>query len=351
MSFDKMLAAYDAEWEGPIRKAVVVANEYMTVDDYIKNGRKMLAEYYEKHQPFDQGRLLGAEMRLNFELPHTRFGFLAIVDRLWKRPDGTIEIWDYKTGRRLPLGSKDPSFRRQMGLYQIAIQTIYPEFERIELAQYWLRHDEVISCQLRTDEIEELLEELRTDVHAIINAERLNDFPTREGPLCSYCDYEHLCPAKRHRLMLDAESGNGGGGEKATAESGAELADRFIKANEEMNRWKQEREALRKEVIQAARELEVDTLCGSATSVRVKLKSEECLPTKSQSPDEYAELSHLAGKWGFENYFELSTSQFMKEAYRKGRLTPEQQEQIKAYVRIKDASRVSIVKRKNPENE
>ncbi|MHC4446167.1 MAG: RecB family exonuclease [Planctomycetota bacterium] len=192
---ETMLERYESDWEAPLKQKIIPAGEHLTVDDSIESGRQMLTTYFNRYQPFDQGILLGAEMTLNFELPGTRFPFTARFDRLLKREDGAVEICDYKTARQLPAGGiNSPGFKRQMGLYQLAVQAAYPQLEQIELAHYYLKHNEVISHRLRPDELDELTEQFRTDVLATVEAERLNDWPAKESGLCNFCDYAHICP-------------------------------------------------------------------------------------------------------------------------------------------------------------
>jgi len=340
---DDLLKAYAFDWEKESRN-VEVSSEHMTVDDYITKGSEMLTAYYRKFQPFDQGKLLGAEMRLNFELPGTRYPFLAIVDRLVRRPDGVVEICDYKTGRNFPSGPTDPSFKRQMGLYQLGVQSKYPHFEKIELVQYYLQHEETIPCVLRPDELEELTEQFRVEILGTINAERLDDFPTKESGLCNFCEYLHLCPAKRHRLAIEAEGESGQ--EKTPAQTAAEKADRFAEVTARLKELKNEQAALREDLVAAARELDLTRISGTESDVSVRIKPELKLPTKTTDPKGFAELSFLASQWNLEECFTLNGSILLKEVYAKGRLSEERQQKLEEFITTVESSRVSVVKKK-----
>jgi len=346
LPLDRAIAAFEADWETGDREYIVVRAEHMTVDDYIENGRKMLRRFYDRYQPFDQGTLLGAEMTINFELPVSGTLFQAKIDRLWRRPDGVVEICDYKTGKIPPQGIRDPHLRRQMGLYQIAVQTAFPDFDDIEIALYFLRHDERLSCRLLPEELDLLAEQVRVDILSVHHAERLDDFPTRESGLCDYCEYLHLCPAKRHRLILEDEAG-AGGEEKATAATAAELADRYIEINTKYNEAKAERDALKQDLIQAAKDLGVDKLSGTETDLSVKVRADEKFIGKSADPNKAGDLNHLARQWGFEDYFTLDANQFMKEIYRKGRLTDNQKQQLEDFIQRRETATVRVLKRKS----
>ncbi|UCC45017.1 MAG: PD-(D/E)XK nuclease family protein, partial [Candidatus Zixiibacteriota bacterium] len=98
LPLEDALEEYHQEWQKLDRKALSVTSNYHTVDDYIRIGREILSRHYERYRPFNQGTLLGTEINLNFVLEGTPFKFRSIIDRLWKRDDGTVEICDYKTG-------------------------------------------------------------------------------------------------------------------------------------------------------------------------------------------------------------------------------------------------------------
>jgi RecB family exonuclease len=127
--------------------------------------------------------LIGVEMGIDFTLPDTSFVFRSIIDRALKISEGVLEIADYKTGGGNLPAADDPSFRTQMGLYQLAVQARYPQFREIELAQYWLKHDEEVRTRLRPEELDELTLQLKDEVVATRMAEQMNDWPTKESNL------------------------------------------------------------------------------------------------------------------------------------------------------------------------
>jgi len=338
---DDMIEAFKAEWEKTGKEKITVANEYLTVDDYIHNGEEMLRHYYERYRPFNQGKLLGAEQRIRFQLPGSNFQFIAIIDRLWKTDDKVVEICDYKTGKNLPLGGGDPSFSIQMGLYQLAVQSVYPQFDQIELAQYFLRHDEVIRHRMRPDEIDELTEKLRQEVLSTVRSERMDDFPCRESMRCNYCEYFRLCPAKRHRRVLEDEDKEEGE-ELSTMQSAAELADRFVELDGEYKMIRAEHGALREDVIRMARELGLEKLVGTEGEVSVRSKQEEKFVSRSADPEAFVRLTQLVRDWRLDECLTLDEKALMKDVYRTERLTSEQLERLREFISTRESSRVSV---------
>jgi len=346
---EEMIAYYEKQWEKVDRKYLTLTDEYHTVDDYIRIGREMLRNHYERYRPFNQGTLLGSELNMVFTLPDTSFRIRAVIDRLWKRDDGIVEICDYKTGRSIAR-PHDERFYYQMGLYQLAIQEQYPQFETIELAQYFLRTDEVVSYRMRPEELEQLTEEVRALIYATIDAERLDSFPAQEGRWCHYCGYFDLCPAKRHKLMLSREEREDNANDVPLQQQAYDLATRYLKTHQQVSEAKAELQALRTELIQLAKEHELTTLEGETGKVVVRIDRKEKFVGKSENPTAYAELSHLARSWQLDDYFDLNTNTLMKEIYQKKRLEPEQLQQLQRFVIEKEESRVTVKLHQETEN-
>jgi len=337
---DAMLRGFEAEWEGPVREKIVPSSEHTTVDTDIANGWQMLERFHERYQPFDQGTLLLAERRLDFDLPNCPVGFTSRVDRLSKMADGTVEICDYKTSRSLPAGPKDPSFRLQMGLYQLAVREAFPHFEQIEISQYYLRHDEVIRCRLRPDELDELAEQFRTEALDIARAERLDDWPPKESGLCRFCDYARLCPVKRHQFVREEEDDDE---TRATYQEAAELADTYAQLDHQEKQLKRELNVLKEQITAAARDLGVGKLQGSVGQVTVSIRPTEKLPTRTENQERYAELSALVRSWdeGTRDICLKLDSTAVLGLYRRRRLTEDQWSELDEFVSQGESVRVS----------
>lgn len=343
------LAFYDAEWEKPERREIEVPKEYMTVDEYIRNGRTMLETYYQRFQPFQDGTLLGVEHDLGLTVPNTNFRIKGRVDRIWKRRDGVIEICDYKTGGNLPRGGKDPRFWFQMGLYHWLVRENFPQFTNIELVQYYLKLDETIPYRMSEEELDLLAEQARCLILETIQAERLDAFATKEGYWCDYCDYFTLCPAKRHQLVLDSEAGAKGGGEKSTSESASELAERFLQIDKQKKEIEAQHEALKQDLVQIARDLQLDNLNAVSGSVSVKLTREEKFPSKTRDNEGYAAVSELVRRFQLDTCLTVDLYA-LTDLYKNERLTADQREQLKKFVQVVESSRVVARRKKRTED-
>jgi putative RecB family exonuclease len=343
---DEMLAGYDTEWVGPKQDKIVPSSENTTIDDDMARGRQMLERFYQRFQPFSQGTHLFAEKNLSFYLSNCPTKFDARIDRLWKRDNGVYEISDFKTGKLA--GPKDPAFRFQMGLYQLAVQESFPD-RMIEVAQYFLKYDEVVCYRMRPDELDELAEQFRTEASAITHAERLDDWPPKVNPLCSFCEFARLCPAMRHKLLIESEDE----GEKATLAEAAKLADEFLLADSELKALKAKHESLKEEIALAAKDLSLSRVQGQRGYVSVTIRPTEKLPTRSKDPSGHAALTALVRSWD-ETTRELCLKlddTALLDRFRKDRLTDEQKSGLSEFIRIDEEVRVSAKHNKTEDSD
>jgi RecB family exonuclease len=340
------LKIYHAEWEKVDPKLFAVTSAHYSVDDYIRIGREMLTTYYNRYQPFSEGTLLGAEMMLQFTLPGTKAKFQARVDRLWKRDDGVIEICDFKTGSRMSR-PRDKSFYYQMGGYELAVRDSFPQYEQIELAQYFLRQDEVVRLTLSSDDLDQIATEFRQAIGEISHAFRLDDFPTRESGLCNWCEYIELCPAKRHKQLLE-ESEDAEESGLSVAQRGEELAAELLTAYLVQKEKIGEYEQLKAKAAEFVRlHPEFEKLSSKFGDVSVKISTNEKFVTQSDDRESFVKLSALADRLGLHSYFKLNTLALMKEIFKKNALSEEQLAQLEEFVVRQESVRVTARPKKD----
>ena len=344
---EDMVTFYRAEWNKLDRQAIAVTSDYYTVDDYIRIGEEMLIRHYEKYKPFKQGTLLGAELYLTCTLQNTPFKFRCYIDRLWRKETGEIEICDYKTGQTLAR-PQDPKFLGQMGLYQLAVKQNYPQFSQITLAQYYLRKDEVVSYQMNDEELANLTEELRQSVHATMRATRLNDFPAQEGTHCSYCDYFGVCPAKKHRKLLDEEEKTGA---PATAAQLKDLANRYVQKTLENRAIKSELDSMKAELVEIAKEGNLSVLEADMGKVSGKVSPKEKFITRTEDDRAFADLNALARQLQLDEYFVVDATSLMKDVYAKKLLPDDQLKRLAEFIVLKEESRVTVQLKYKPDDQ
>lgn len=330
LSLEAALEIYERAWREVDRALLAVVTEHMGIDDYIRIGREILARHHERYRPFRPGALLGAELHLHFTLPGTPYRLSARIDRLWRRDDGTVEICDYKTGKNLSR-PHDLDYFHQMGLYQLAVMANYPQYRDIEAAQYCLRMDEVVAHRFRPDDLELLVENIRQQILAIHEADRLSQFPTRESSLCNWCEYAALCPAKRHKLLIEAGEADRDGALRRAYAKATEYIARYAAVKE----LEAEMAALRADLVRLAGELQMTKFSGEGGEVAVGITEEEKFVTKTDSSTDFASLTALARDAGLIEYFKLDSAALMKDGYAKGLLPAALSAELKKFIRRK----------------
>ncbi len=170
---------------------------------YRNLGERCLSDYYRRHYPFDQSETLGIEQRVVFSLDgEEKYRIQGIIDRIARAPDGTIEIHDYKTGKRVPSQDELDS-DRQLALYQIGLADRYPG-EPMRLVWHYLQHNRV-HTSTRT---QEQLQSLRDDTGNLIDrVQAETEFKAKRSGLCDWCEYNDRCPIypkKRSELAAAA---------------------------------------------------------------------------------------------------------------------------------------------------
>jgi putative RecB family exonuclease len=160
---------------------------------YRSVGERGLRNYYQRHYPFDDAKsTLGLEERVRFDLDSEgRYALRGIIDRLLQRRDGSLEIHDFKTGRRVP--SQDELDRdRQLGLYELGVRQRFGEDVEIRLVWHYVVPDQV-RTSTRSAEQREALREATARVIDRIRGETV--WAPRPSGLCDWCEFRAHCPA------------------------------------------------------------------------------------------------------------------------------------------------------------
>ena len=196
-TLEGLLGFYGGRWQETWHEGVRIRQPDLTAEDYRRLGERQLEVYYRRHHPFDRDHTLAVERRILFPLdPERRVWFQGVLDRLSRSPGGRWEIRDYKTGQYLP-PEADLEEDRQLGLYQLGVQHLWPSAREVELVWHYLAHD----LEIRSRRPPAALEDARRQALALIRTiERDEDFPTRVGGHCEPCSYRPVCPAWRHAL-------------------------------------------------------------------------------------------------------------------------------------------------------
>ena len=188
---DDLLDFYEERWEGGWHSGVLIARPVKRASEYFDDGVDCIRNYYRENYPFDQNRTIFLEELVEFELDRSgRRVFRGYIDRVASRPDGTCEIHDYKTGKRVP-DQSELEDDRQLTLYQVAVQNMHPEARRVELVRHYLSRG--VSFRLRRTEsdLRRIVQETKRFIRDIETTTR---FPAVKR-LCDWCEFRAICPA------------------------------------------------------------------------------------------------------------------------------------------------------------
>ena len=194
---EEVLEYYERNWAENWHAEVKIRKEGRTADDYRLMGRRFIEDYYRRHYPFEEGKVLGLERYIRFPLDDQgRYKCKGIIDRLMIAPDGAYEVHDYKTGSKLP-EQQELDEDRQLALYQVGVQTLWPDAKAVRLVWHLVAFD----VEMRSARSEEDLGKLKAELGELIERiEAEREYAPHESALCDWCAYQDLCPAKKQKV-------------------------------------------------------------------------------------------------------------------------------------------------------
>jgi putative RecB family exonuclease len=326
----QLLAKYRVLWEAEWSDAVAVVRAERSADDYRALGERCLRDYRVRYAPFDQGRTIGLELRIELPLDESREHMLmGYVDRVVKVADGVWEIHDYKTSSTLAT-QQQADADRQLALYQIAVQAAYPDARDVTLVWHYLAFDQEVRSRRTPEQLETLRAETLAAVLAIESAE---EFPTKVCSLCDWCEYRATCPAW---VQVDAVAAVPRG-ERADQPL-AKLVDDYMAASDTASRAAEERDRLRDAIVTRSGEEGLDRVAGTDFDVRVFRYDSLKLPDpKDPRRAELESVLRAAGQW---DRFAQLNGYALSKAVEAGDLPGEVLPQVLGYVTIGRAAKL-----------
>jgi hypothetical protein len=182
---DELKEFYAFRWNEEWHQQIHVARTGETVDDYFAYGLDCIDNFYRENYPFKQSRTVGLEEKVEFNLDSGGSRrFQGYIDRRASRPDGTCEIHDYKTSRSRR--SPGRSELIQLSLYQVGVQSMYPEVKKVELVSHFLCSGEAFRQQQSHSDLVQVVQ----DAHRVIDdIESEEYFSAKVTPLCNWCEF------------------------------------------------------------------------------------------------------------------------------------------------------------------
>ena len=303
---DWLLARYDDLWGKNLTPAVKVVRSDYTEDDYRRKGRKCLDDYYGEYAPFDQAKVVATEKEISFKLKdgNVEISFRGIIDRLdWNDKEKTYEIHDYKTSGSLPTQA-DADTDDQLGLYHIAVRSLWPDIDRVKLIWHYLLFNKRIESSRSQEKLAELEKAMILKVKEI---EACTDYPPKKSALCDWCGFQDICPEWKHPEAMKKLPEN-----EYLKDEGVVLVARYAELEEKKKELKKEIEDLEAEEAKVeeaaftfAKKNGVRVIDGQGFQLTVLEKEETCAPMKKEDEARWTALRDLLISEG--KYQDVST--------------------------------------------
>lgn len=277
---EEYLAHYHAIWQKNQNDSIFIVNKQYSLEDYFRQGLEALEKYWDHYYPFNQEKTLDLERRVYFSLDDgKRYSLQGFIDRLSKTENGVWQIRDYKTKRRLPT-QQEADADRQLALYQIGIESMWPEIEQVELIWHYVLFDEEVkSVRERSN-----LQKVRIDtIHLIQEVEQAiadDDFPYKESRLCDWCDFFDICPAKKHLAHVRELPPH-----EFKEDEGVQLVDRYSALKREEGRIKKEVDEVKAKLLAFADQFGSDRIQGSNQQAKISTRDTYKVPDSGQKDD------------------------------------------------------------------
>ena len=157
-TLDHLLEYYYNHWPSGVKTVLINSKkEELSIwqneqeeKDYFQEGLRILENYY--HDNFPPKSLI-IELETRFEAvvdekpnePGGKHVLTGIIDRIDKLPDGTLEVIDYKTGKKLPT-QNEVDKNLQLSIYALGLLKKWPKIDlnRVKLSLYFLKFNEKI---------------------------------------------------------------------------------------------------------------------------------------------------------------------------------------------------------------
>lgn len=297
---------YERGWAKNWNDDILIVRKQFSADDYRNVGRRCLQDYFVKHFPFAEGKILALEDRITVDLDGTgTYKLQGFIDRLSEQGDGTIEIHDYKTSMRVPT-QDDVNRERQLALYQIGIQERWPEVKDVVLIWHYLRAGRIMVSRRSRESLDELRDETIRLIDTVEEAKIREDFPPHETMLCDWCEFHGICPAKQHQIATSQMTP-----EEFNADDGVRLVDQFMQAKNHAAEAQQELDLARKQIIAFSEQTKMIRLQGHSFSVKVNRRTEHTIPAqKDPNRGALEAVVHASGAW--DQVSDLSRSKLPK---------------------------------------
>jgi putative RecB family exonuclease len=258
-SKEELLKFYNELWKKEWTDEILIVKEGLKQDNYRLMGEKYISDYYDTYKPFDGMTILGLETQDRMTLPDGNQWHVRIDKFGFK--DGVYYVCDYKTNSRMK-DQEEADSDRQLALYSVWVKNKFKDASKVILKWHMLAFNKEAVSERTDEQLEKLQKEV---VSRIKEIEGCKDFPRNVTGLCNYCVFKQICPSFKHELELEEKPI-----EEFKEDDGVKLVDQFSELQSKEKEIKKELEILKDNLIQFAKQKDVDVIFGSNKKASVK---------------------------------------------------------------------------------
>ena len=247
----EILKYYYEDWNKSVHDKIRIVKSQFTLQDYKKLGEKCVIDYYSQNYPFKE-KVIENEKGIIVNIDGIKIR--VFIDRLDWNGD-IIEIHDYKTSGTLPSQEKIDN-DRQLALYQIAVQELFPQAKEYKLIWHYLVFGKKLVSKRNREDLEKLKEKIKKLVKEI---EEEKEYLPTVSRLCDWCEYKSICPAW----------GNSLNEKEYDKEEGKELVSRYVELRNELSKGKKELDSIKKEIMLYSEQLKLNTITDETNRIKI----------------------------------------------------------------------------------
>lgn len=289
-SLEELLAYYNDQWAKNWTDDVKIVRKDYMAENYRKTGEKCIADYYNRYVPFSE-RVLGIETVEYVNLdPEGEYKWNVRMDRLDYTGDGRCEIHDYKTAGALPK-QEHMDEDRQLALYSLWVKQNFKDAEKVDLVWHYLVFDRQLLSTRTGEQLEKLREETLEAVKKAVSAK---EFPANESNLCSWCEYQFMCPKWAHLFKVEVLPQK-----EFNEEDGVRLVNELADLSAQKKELDEKIEVVKQDLIEYAKKLGVEVVFGSEKKAKISMSTDIAFPAKhTEQREELVQLLKREGLWG-----------------------------------------------------
>ena len=281
LKFEKLLTLkelinyFNKQWKENWNETIKINKKDYTQENYRKMGVRYITDYYNRHEPFNKGKVIGLETTDMLEISKD-YKFHIRIDRLVDMGNGVYEVHDYKTNNALPKQQKLDE-DRQLAMYSLWVKLNYKDCKKVRLVWHFLAFDKEMGSFRTIPQLEDLRKEVINQIKSIESAK---EFPPNETALCNWCAYQSICPLFKHEIELEEKEVN-----EYLNDSGVKLVNKYVKLKTEQKEYNYEidekLEKLKEALIEFCKKEGIEVVIGSDNKISVKEYGSIKFPSKS----------------------------------------------------------------------